>query len=479
MDPINSAKNKNQKLLESEEVHRITLSSISDAVFLCNDNGDLVFICPNVNVIFGYNDIEVEKFGNIRKLLGWGFFDINEVRRKGEIENIELMVTDKFGNKKDLLCNVKQVDIKNATLLFVCRDITKRKRVEDALKESELRHRQFLESSPTLIIVINTEGRIDFLNKRASQVFGRTIEEIKGRMITDILPGQVKKGLKYFLSVIRDGRNYSFEHQMKTVYGDEIFLHTDLAPIKDSKGHISQVVAVSFDITKRKYYEAELKASHQQLRNLAEHVQSVREDERKAISREIHDELGHALTALKYELTWCEKNNSFGEQTIEKIIEMKSIVDITIKKVREISTELRPAILDLFGVTAAIKWHTEEFEKRTGIVCNLKNKAGEIILDENFSTAIFRIFQEAMTNIARHSKAQNVDILLDANEKYLELNIIDDGEGINEKHLKSHESYGLIGMNERATSFGGELTIKNQNGTHVSLKMPIIINENI
>jgi signal transduction histidine kinase len=215
------------------------------------------------------------------------------------------------------------------------------------------------------------------------------------------------------------------------------------------------------EIGERKRAEDRLKASREQLRNLSTHLQSVREEERRGVAREIHDELGQALTTLKLDLSLLrDEVGSDATEANQRIGAMVQICDTTIKSVKRIITELRPRLLDDLGLTAAIEWQSEEFQRRTGIICKTSIIPNEILLEPERSTAIFRIFQETLTNIARHAGATKVDVLLRKVGENVTLEVRDNGCGISEEQIRDSRSFGLIGMRERAKYFGGALVMK-------------------
>ena len=228
------------------------------------------------------------------------------------------------------------------------------------------------------------------------------------------------------------------------------------------------------EISERKRAEDRLKTSRERLRNLSTHLQSVREEERRGVAREIHDELGQALTTLKLDLSLLNDEIGPGAREAEKrIASMIGICDATIKSVKRIITELRPRLLDDLGLTAAMEWMTEEFQRRTGIACRISIVPGEIVLDPERSTAIFRIFQETLTNIGRHSGATSIDAVLGRKGEIITLEVRDNGRGISEEEIQDPRSFGLIGMRERAKYFGGSLTIKGtpRTGTVVTVSL--------
>jgi len=216
-----------------------------------------------------------------------------------------------------------------------------------------------------------------------------------------------------------------------------------------------------------------LRESEDKLRRLAAHLISIREEERAHIAREIHDELGQVLTGLKMEVTWLAKRLK-DKVLIEKTDSMCGLIDSTVQTVRKIATGLRPEMLDDMGLIAAVGWQAKEFQKRTGIRCRTKLPP-ESKLDLDISTTAFRIFQEILTNVARHSRATRIDIDLELAEDCLRLEVVDNGVGIADADLNGRKSLGLLGMQERALLFGGEVSITGSpaHGTRVAVSIPI------
>jgi signal transduction histidine kinase len=227
--------------------------------------------------------------------------------------------------------------------------------------------------------------------------------------------------------------------------------------------------------TERRRTEERLKKSHEQLRALSMYLQHIREDERIRISRQVHDELGQALTGLKMDLYWLASRVPKQLRAVrEKTKTMSSHIDTTIQTVRRISTELRPGILDDLGLAAAIEWQAAEFQKRTGVKCEVTSEISEPILDEELNTAFFRIFQESLTNVVRHANASRVDVRLWEEQGNLFMETRDNGRGISETELSNTKSLGLLGMRERAALLHGELTVSGLSGegTMVRVRIP-------
>ena len=229
------------------------------------------------------------------------------------------------------------------------------------------------------------------------------------------------------------------------------------------------------EIAERKAIEDDLRRAQERLHAFAAHIESVREDERTRLAREFHDELGQALTGLKMDLSWLEKRLPKElEAAAVRLKSMFGLVDATIQTVRRISSALRPQVLDDVGLIGTLKWQAREFQVRTGIRCKVDLPLEELALDQARSTAAFRIFQEALANVARHAGATRVDISLRVNTDHFILKIADNGRGMSQADLRDPKSLGLLGIRERAFLLGGNVEIegKGGKGTTVTLSIP-------
>jgi signal transduction histidine kinase len=236
-----------------------------------------------------------------------------------------------------------------------------------------------------------------------------------------------------------------------------------------TEGDQTFVIGTVQDITERKQSEIEK-------RELDRRLLSAREEERRRIAREVHDELGQSLTGLKIDLAWVRsKVIGLDERIAEKVDSMDRQVAETLSAVQRISSELRPGILDALGLSAAVEWLVRDFEKRTDIRCQLSIEPEEISVGATPAIDIFRILQESLTNVARHSKASSVRVRLHLTEKDVQLLVVDNGVGISDEHVSSRESIGLIGMRERVQVSGGSLRIHGLpgEGTLVRAAIPL------
>ena len=262
-------------------------------------------------------------------------------------------------------------------------------------------------------------------------------------------------------------------------------LATRVGPIRggDEISHLARVfndMAAALELREVREYEAKeaLERSREQLRDLASYLQDVREQERTRIAREIHDDFGQSLTILKMDLSWLKKHMIQDQPQVQnKIDAMFKVIDTSLQTLHVVSSELRPVILDDFGLESAIEWQAEEFQKRTGVRCYVYSSVSNLDLTKDQSTAIFRIFQETLTNIMRHAGATKVDVRLEINKDTLTLEVADNGRGITETEIGNSQSFGLLGIRERLYPLNGQVDfIGHPNkGTRVIVRVPIPI----
>jgi len=232
------------------------------------------------------------------------------------------------------------------------------------------------------------------------------------------------------------------------------------------------------EITDRLSKENEFRRSTEQLRELSARLQTVREEERTHLARAIHDELGQALTGLKMDVAWLQKHLDQQQPALlEKTQAMSDLIDIIVQAVRRIATELRPGILDL-SLVATIEWQLQEFETRSGIEGKLISAPEETTLDVDGATTVFRIFQEILTNVARHAQATQIEVSVEEGTTFLTLQVQDNGRGMTEREIQSPKSIGLLGMRERARLREGEVQFQGTpgQGTTVTVRVPLSIN---
>ena len=277
------------------------------------------------------------------------------------------------------------------------------------------------------------------------------------------------------------GAVFRSEYRILTRKSDVLWLRDEATVVRSGLDEPEFLQGIMFDVTNQKRFEEELKSSHERMRELAAHIEGVREEERTRIAREIHDELGQALTGIKIDLAWMNKKLQGPDRAtqtdllLKRITGMKDTIDATVQVVRKISAELRPGILDGFGLPAAIEWQASEFQDRTGIQCQISAIPEDLDLAERPSSAIFRIFQELLNNVVRHANASKVSISLRKRRGLLTLEVQDNGRGISENEKFKANSFGLLGVRERVALLGGKSSIKGVQGqgTTVTIRIPL------
>jgi PAS domain S-box-containing protein len=404
----------------------------------------------------------------------------------GKTGRVEYEITGLKGTRRWLEINAVPLRNKSGEItafLGITNEITERKRAEEALRESEERYRTLFETAPDPILVFNLNRIITMVNQSGVAMYGvEGAEELIGKNVYELLiPEDRPRALANAKELLRTGSARNIEYTALKKDGNYFFVEYSASVVTDGEGKPKAIIGVSKDITRHKRAEEELKVSHEQLRALSARIQSLREEERTQIAREIHDELGQALTALKMDLSWMQKrlpvtaDGMAPQPVLEKIKSMQGLIDTTIQSVRKISTELRPVVLDQLGLAAAIEWQAEEFQARSEIRCDVSLYSENIALDQARSTTIFRVFQEILTNVARHANATEVKISLKEDTGNLILEVRDNGKGIAKSDISNIKSLGLLGMRERTLLLGGEFTISGepQKGTTVVLRVPL------
>jgi signal transduction histidine kinase len=257
--------------------------------------------------------------------------------------------------------------------------------------------------------------------------------------------------------------------------GTPMRIEGDYMVIYDDRGRIAGHFGIQRDVTDRYLATEQIAASRQQLRALASRLQKVREEERTEMAREIHDELGQALTGLKLDISWMKHRLPRDHEMMAQCASIIERIDQTANTVRRIATKLRPSVLDQLGLAAALEWQGQEFGARTGIPVSMDVSADGAAIPDDLGSSAFRILQESLTNVARHAKATRVTIRLSQTAALLTLQISDDGVGCTPTCFEGTRSLGLIGMRERALACGGELSISGApgRGTTVLLRVPL------
>jgi PAS domain S-box-containing protein len=369
----------------------------------------------------------------------------------------------------------------------ISRDITERKQAESeaermrsALTAAQARLSAIVDSAMDAVITVDEQQNIVLFNRAAEQVFGTPRAQALGTPLDRFLPARYRemhrRHVEQFSATGVTSRRMGDITTLWALRADGSEFPIEASISQVAEGGRRYFTVILRDITLRKRYEDDLKRQQQELRELSARVLEAREEEKTRIARELHDELGQLLTALKMDLSWMRERLPAGELA-EKAEEMGQMLDHTVTSTRRISADLRPLMLDDLGLAEAASWLVEDFAKRSGVRVEA-HIAEDIPLEEiskSASTAIYRAVQESLTNIARHSGAKNAWVLLEVDDGALYVEVEDDGRGIAPQDLAKTRSLGLKGMRERVAYLGGAVEIGRapRGGTRLRLRMPL------
>lgn len=365
-------------------------------------------------------------------------------------------------------------------------DVTQRNRAEEALRLAKEELSQYsrelerqvsvrtgeinaiLKYSPNVVYIKDTRCRYRLVNARYEKLFGVQNAAICGKTDEEALPPALARQFRMNDErALALGHSINMEEQIPQEDGNHIYLSVKF-PIYDESGNLRGVCGIATDITP-------LKKAQEQLRRLSGAIMANQEKERSAIARELHDELGQLLTALRMDAVWLQERFKENDpKAAGRAGAMCTLIDTTIEGVRDMAIRLRPGVLDDLGLVEALEWFTTEFERRGTIACIFNHKNIPAI-DETISTVAYRIAQEALTNVARHADANRVAVGLSVDDGHLILNVSDDGRGFEPEKVSEGKALGLAGMYERAALVGGELTVTSRTGrgTVVRLSVPL------
>lgn len=357
-------------------------------------------------------------------------------------------------------------------------DITDRKRNAEVLRLNEERLRLAQHSASLGVFDVELHSGKRMWSPQMFQIFGRAADSPQPSA-EDVLsmchPDDRSLVEEQFVHM-RAGKAIHVECRIIRPDGEVRWVEIFGKTLVDDAGQPIRCLGVGRDITGRKRAEDYRRWSEDQLRALAMRLQTAAERESLRIARELHDQLGQALTGMKMDLDWIvRKHGTSGGPWVPMVQDSMKVVDSTIALVRKIATDLRPDMLDALGLSAAIEWHSEEFQRRTGISCAVHVPENLLVIPDDERIAVFRIYQEALTNIARHAKAKNVLVSLEREQNEAVLTISDDGVGFPVDRLEQGQSLGVVGMRERALLLGARFQIRSSqgNGTTITLRIPL------
>jgi PAS domain S-box-containing protein len=347
------------------------------------------------------------------------------------------------------------------------------------------------ENASDPIFVKNLEGRLVFANPAMLKLIGRSRDQALLRTAAELFADA--QGVDMLERdderVTREKDAVRAEHTLKLAQGERTYL-TSKSPWLDGEGRVLGVIGISTDISSRKAAEDMLRAHEaaleesiarrtDALRRMADHLETVREEEKRAIARELHDDMGAALTSLSMHLEGAYELFPAEPKWMERKAKIQSLLKSVVKTTRRIQTELRPTMLDLFGIKAAIHELADDFNANTGIVCSANLPDEDIAIGHKLEIVLYRMLQEMLTNVVKHAQAKQVDIVLDVDDDRVALTVRDDGVGITPERRDNPSTYGLRGLHERAAFMGGTVRIAAGagGGTMVSVELPLHTDE--
>ncbi|MFZ1292169.1 MAG: PAS domain S-box protein [Melioribacteraceae bacterium] len=480
MHDITENKNAEKLILESKEKFKHLFDNMQNGVAIyCAIDGGENYIFNDLNKA-GETLSQIKKSAVINKKVTNVF---TKIKKSGFLKIIKDVYktgtpqhySEKFYSDGKISAWIDNFVFKlpNDQIVVIYKDSSSEMKALEALKKSEDNLRAVLDASPDIIVLVDNKGKLLESNERLEKALGIERKNLIGFEI-----------LKKFSKEVRDIRFEVFKKVLKTktrtTYKDKsnrkIWENT-IIPILDEKKRVNRFAVYASDITDKEVFETKLKETNETLRNLSKYITNIREEERKNIAREIHDNLSQILTAINMDVSWIKNLLPENLSDIkERFNPLLKLIDNSILTVQKISSELRPGILDDLGLVNAIEWQSTEIGKKTNLSIKLDLPENEIELTEDKRIAVFRVFQEAMSNIIRHSKAKNLKILLKQKSKELLLEIIDDGVGIEPNKLNDNKSFGLLGMRERIFSVNGKINFSQneKGGTTVKIIIPIL-----
>lgn len=473
-----------QSLIDSELHLKTILLSEPECIKMVDKNGKLLDMNPAGLAMIEADNLEMVKGQNILPIINEPYQkQFNQLTKdvfKGKSGKLEFEITGLKGSKRWLESHA--VPFKNdqgeiIALLAVTRDISDKKKAENELIKSEEKYRLLFKNNPLPVWIVNKENHFFLdINNAAIKLYGYSKEEFLNLKATEVRPKDEVE--KYLNSMKDESSNIKTSGPWTHILKNGEIIKVEITAeniIYDDK--LCRLIVVN-NITEKLKTQELLENTSQQLRELASYLQNIREEERRDIAREIHDELGQQLTGLKMDVSWIKKKiQKETEQFDPKLTEILLLIDNTVKSVRRISTKLRPSILDDLGFKAALDWLLHDYEKRTRTTLHFTYNINEKELKNAHSIGLYRIVQESLNNIAKHANANNIYINFEKVQDKLVLTIRDDGSGFDKNQNKKEKSFGLLGIQERVIMMNGlyEINSEINKGTEIIVIIPLEI----
>ena len=473
------------KLLQSEERWTATLGSIGEAVIATDVDARITFLNPPAAALTGWQPEEAlnQPIGNVLRLINEksGMTADNEVLRVLKEKQVLAVA-----NHVDLVTrDGREIGVEHSAapifaakgkvigVVLIFRDVADRRQEQVATAEQAA----LLELTQDSVFVIDMEGKILFWSRGAETTLGYSKSQAVGKISHDLLRTEFPRPLAEIKAELMRVEHWEGDIIANAQDGRRVVMAARWALQWGKRDQVPRVLEINSDITERKRGEESLVLQKEQLRALAERLQCVREEDRKRVARDLHDQIGQILTAIKMDMTWMARHLPESEdKVLARLTESIQSINDGVKSVRTICSGLRPGVLDDLGLAAAIEWQASEFASRNSINCQVSVPPVDLHLDGDRATAAFRIFQECMTNVIRHAQAKSVRVSLCQEDENILLVVEDDGVGFSESGLSNTlGSLGLLGMKERAQFCGGDVLISSSpgNGTTVTVRVPV------
>lgn len=474
-------------LIQSEEKYRRIVENANEGIWLFDDNWCTTFVNSKLANILGYNVKEMENRSIIEFL---NDDDIKKAEtylqkiRKGSKENIKLRLKHKDGIEVWVVSNAVPIlsdkNVFTGSLALVT-DITSQKKAEEILQRTNEMLNALINSSPLSIIILDKNGKIELWNPASEKMFGWKSDEVLGKKLPTA-SGEKNQEQNDLINLVNHGNSFTGKEVVRTTKdGGKINVSISASPMFDSNKKTIGSASFLMDITEKKLAEKEREKLFKEINNgrkrlklLSARLIEVQENEKRNIARELHDEIGQILTAIKIDLQRI-KQESISDESNLLIDDCTSLVEKTISIVRNLSHELRPSIIDDLGLTAALRWYIDKFSQRTGIKVNKQISKIDKFLPPEGVITLFRVCQEALTNIAKHSQADYVTVSLNKEKNIVNLLIEDNGKGFEAKKAlrlaAKGEGLGLLNMQERVELINGKLKIVSSKNSGTKIKV--------
>ncbi|HRG82839.1 MAG TPA: PAS domain S-box protein [Chitinophagaceae bacterium] len=460
-----------RELDESQERNRAIINALPDTIFIVDENNRFTDFINTSGLV---TILPPDKFLNLQ---------VDEVLppdlAKEVINNLQIvrsgkpLITHQYqleigGVKADY--EARYVHYGKSSVLVLVHDTSEKAEAERKLRESEIKYRTLVEKASDAIFIVDFTGKIKVVNPAGCKLAQYEEKNLLNRTIFEFTIGEDLDRLPLQFQALAEGKTVTTERRLRR--NDMSVIEVEITASRISEDRFLTFIR---DITTRKLIERELLNSREEFRQLSNYLENIREEERVSISREIHDELGQQLTVLKMDISRLGKELAVNEKFERDKSEILAFINEVISTVRKISSSLRPSLLDDVGLVPAMEWYCKDFSKRTGIQTDFQSGIQDLKLEEKIKTGLFRIFQESLTNVARHAGASQVLVSLDIQDQWVRLLVQDNGKGFNQDEIAAKKTLGILGIRERAVMMKGDYSISSApgEGTITKVRVPI------